>query len=401
MKNFFVCSILVLTLFVSCKNNRVILSVERENQFSLNYGTFEDELNLFNVSSVGYINTKLAMKDGFFYISNSESKKIMELNSYGDLLTLYYNEDENIKPSFAGDKNSASATRKAISYPFNEITSIAIDSNKCIYAVEKLPVERQEFDESKKIFYSQVVLRFSEKGDFIDYIGQEGPGGMPFPYIKEIFTVEDEELVVVCSEGEQSVVFWFSSDGFLLYKIPISKDNIPNPLSSDKNDSYFAVESIIPDYKSRKLYIKVDYYSAYIDESSYVQSGIDYKSTIVYPFNIEEELYEKSIEIPSYVEEVTSGFSVEKYEIPYDFIGVTESGWLFFMLASDDGLDIQIVQDDGQKIMKRRLPLNRNECLYYTFSLDNTGIISVLIVYKDKAVVDWWRTDTLIQALIK
>ena len=33
------------------------------------------------------------MQDGFFYISNGLSGKVMEFNSYGDILNLYYNEE--------------------------------------------------------------------------------------------------------------------------------------------------------------------------------------------------------------------------------------------------------------------------------------------------------------------
>jgi len=80
-------------LFVSCKRSNVVESVDENELFSISYGNFEDQLNMFDLTNVGNIHTSMTMRDGFFYIANGEAGKIMELNSYGDLLTLYYNED--------------------------------------------------------------------------------------------------------------------------------------------------------------------------------------------------------------------------------------------------------------------------------------------------------------------
>ena len=77
---------LLLGAFSSCHRGAVV-SVGENELFRLEYGSFEDELNLFSLSGTGSVNTYMAMRDGFFYIANGESKKIMELNSYGDLLS--------------------------------------------------------------------------------------------------------------------------------------------------------------------------------------------------------------------------------------------------------------------------------------------------------------------------
>ncbi len=204
--------------FISCSKNRVS-ELERVNLFSLNYGNFDDELNLFDLSNIGEINTKLIMSDGFFYISNSEAKKIIKLNSYGDLLSIFYNNETNPHP-FIADKNEngKNATRTATYYPFNEISYLAVDSLKNLFVVEKLPSERCEFDSKLNISLSQVVLRFDTNGNFIDYIGQEGPGGMPFPFIKNIFVMKNGELVVVTSVGQSYTVYYYKTSGYLQKK---------------------------------------------------------------------------------------------------------------------------------------------------------------------------------------
>lgn len=385
----------------SCNRNRIVSSIEKEDLFTLDYGSFEDQVNLFNFFRAGDINTSLYMRDGFFYIVNGESKKVMEMNSYGDLITLYYNEAHNPSPSFATGEQSASSTREAKIHPFNEISSIAVDSEKKLYIVDRLSPERQEIDQKTKQTLSQIILCFDEKKNFIHYIGQQGPGGTPFPFIKKIYTTEKNELVVLCNTSMGAVVYWYSADGFLLYTIPVENSNIPNPFSEEYPLSYFYLDNIVPDLKDRVLYLKADYYTSYVDESSHVQSGIEYLTTLVHPFDVEKNSFDFPTTIPPYSDQVAEGFSKENYEIPYDFLGVTESGWFFFMVSTDEGFSIQMVQSDGQRILKRRIGLNREENLYYTFNLSREGIISALLVQKDRVQIAWWRIDSLIQAVIK
>ena len=373
-----------------------------ETLFTLNYGNFEDEINVFDLSSVGDINTQIAMRDGFFYVANGESKKIMEMNSYGDLLYLYYNEDSNPSPSFAGGNDAVTTTRKAVAYPFNQISSIAVDNRKNLYVVDKLPSERFEVSEDGKQQLSEVVLWFDSDGNFVDYIGQNGPGGVPFPYVKKIYATENNELVVVCLTSDGPVVYWFSDKGALLFTVPVQNQYVPNPFAGQNSSDYWInVENIIPDFTERRLYMKIDYYSSYVDEASRIQSGIDYYQTLLYPFEIATGSFGNPITVPSYHEEIAEGFATENYSIPYDFLGVTENGWYFFMVSTEDGFNIEMIQDDSQRILTRKLSTSHQDDLYYSFNLSNEGILSMLLVKNDKASVNWWRTDELIQAVIK
>lgn len=388
-------------LFPSCARKGTIAAIQEDELFSLKYGSFEDELNMFNLGTVGNVNTSIAMCDGFFFIANGQAKKIMELNSYGDLLMLFYNADFNPKPSFVGEEDSVSATRRAVEYPFSDLSCIAVDEKKCLYAVDKLPPERQEQDVENRHVLSQIVLRFDGNGNFIDYLGQQGPGGTPFPYVCGIYATKNSELVVVTKSGEALTVFWFNSDGFPMFIVPIKKENVPNPFSEDGHDWFLTIENVIPDLEKHNLFLKVDYYTSYVDEASRVQSGIDYSSTVLYTLNVENGHYDSALDIPPYNEQVADGFSRETYLIPYDFIGVSESEWFFFLVSTEEGFSIQMVQSDGQRILKRRIPMNHKENLFYTFNLSSAGILSMLIVREDKTVIDWWRTDELILSVLK
>ena len=389
-------------LLASCQKSKVVASLEQDTLFSLKYGNFEDQINLFDLDGVGEINTSIAMKDGFFYIANGESKKVMETNSYGDLLSLYYNADTNPAPSFMQNGKTAGTTQKSIAYPFNEISFLAIDGRKYLYVVDKLPMERQEIDTNSKMVLSQIVLRFDGEGNFVDYIGQQGPGGTPLPYVKNIYTTDNNELVVICRVKDGFIAYWYATTGYLMYTIPFTEDNIPNPYKEKSTtDTWAKIENIIPDHSERTLYVKVDYYQSYVDEASKVQSGIDYTDTLLYPLTIRDGTYGKPITIPPYNMQIAEGFSSESHDIPFDFLGVTDSGWFFFIVSTEKGFILQMVQPNGQKILKRSLAIDHAKNMFYTFCLSDNGILSGLFAQKDEAKIVWLRTDSLIAAMIK
>lgn len=389
-------------IFTGCSRSGGIATLEKKEIFTLEYGNFENQLNIFDISSVNDIRTSLVMRNGFFYIMNSEALKIMEMSSYGDLITFYYNPQYNKAPSYAGLDGAKASTRKAVEYEFNELSAITVDSRKHLYAVDKFPFDRQDQDSENGQVLSQIVLRFDSDGHYIDYIGQQGPGGMPFPYINSIHATNDNELVVITSSNDNYTVFWFSSDGYLLYKMPIYKQKVPSPFENgDASRNWHSISNIVPDYNDRMLYLKIDYFSSTIDEASRLQSGITFNGSYIYSLNIEDGKFGEPLEILPYTEQNTEGFSNERYEIPYDFLGITENGWFFFFINTDSGFNIQMIQRDGQRILKRNLPVNRKDILYYSLDLSNSGILSVLFIKNDKAEINWWRTDSLIQSVLK
>lgn len=398
----------VSVFLISCRASGAVSSIKRDDLFSLKYGNFEDQLNFFDLSGTGNdIHTELEMKDGFFYISNGESKKILEMNSYGDLLSLYFNSEENPVPLFNSVKANVSSvqsgpqevsTKKVIDYPFNSPSKICVDSKQRIYALEVLPQERQE--EGNNRILRQVVLRFD--GDsFIDYIGQQGPGGTPFPFVKDIYTTAKNELVVVCIVPEGLEVFWFSEAGYLLHDILINSSEAPNPFSNGTVPSFFKVDNVIPDYSDYQLFVKIDYYNTTVDETSKVQSGIDYNSTYIYPLDAVSGKYGKAVLVPPFEEAVTQGFSRQVLKSPYDFLGVTENNWMFFTVITQDGYIVQIFDPSSGRILRRLLQFDTDKVVYDSFSLSSKGIVSALLAYNDKIDIVWWRTDSLLDSLVK
>ena len=400
MKKTITLFLIFLTLFFySCSRKNLLQSVSEEELFSLKYGNFEDELNLFGITNIGKVTTSITMKDGFFYIVNGQNQKILSFNSYGDLLSVYYNEDfykEKFPLLFS---KSTQGLSKAVSYPFEFDGKIVVDSKKYMYAVGIVPKERNEQDEKENLLYSQVVLRFSSDGTVLDYIGQQGPSGTPFPFIRKIYVNQENELIVVSNTNEGLCVYWFSSDGYLKYRIPVTQKDVPlvslDKLVSNVNELYVSVENVIPDYSSQTLFVKVDYYIPYIDAESKIKSGVNYYETVVYFLDLLSGTYKDSIVIPPYEQSVTEDFSKIIYKIPYDFLGVTKNGWFYFLLSTQDGYSVQIVNSKTQHVIKRSLSVNHDDILFSSFALSDEGIISALLAEKEKCRVVWWKTDSL------
>lgn len=403
-KNIFVALLIFLIFFgfFSCSKSETIQSIGETQLFELNYGKFAQQLSVSDLNNFGIVRYGISMQDGFFYIADGESQKIMELNSYGDLLTLFYNDDSETAKLLKNSTRPEESIHHEISYPFDYLGPIAVDSEKTIYVASAIPKDRQEQSDDNSVLYSQTVLRMSRDGSNIEYIGQQGPGGTPFPHIKRIFTTTKDELVVVCVSVQGRIVYWFTKDGFLKYMIPITKSTIP--LMNEKNDNseiFISIENVVPDPTDYKLYVQADYYSTYFDEDSKVQSGINYVQTFLYPFDIQSEVYEKPLSIPAYEEYVVSDYSKLTYRIPYDFLGVTKNGWKFFIIKTDSGFNIEMLQNENQRILRRQFKVDHNNVIFDSMALSLDGIITVLYLEKNSARIVWYRTDSLIDAILK
>lgn len=395
-------------LFFSCEKTAVSNTLTSETLFSLKYGSFENELSFYNLTGGSEITSEIVMRNGFFYISDSTARKVMEVNSYGDLMLILYNDETNPVPTFIQMSDispeevgipTANATQRATNYPFNRISSIAVDTENCMYVTDYLPEDRYEENETGTQVLRQVVLRFDENGKFIDYIGQQGPGGSPFPYVKKLYTTKNNELVVVTLTSDGYSVFWFSNDGFLKYMIPVSFDSLPVPKSDAKREMFKNLEAIVPDYSEQKLYLKIDYCVMDYDESSKVQSGISYDKTLLYPLDLNTGLYDEPILIPAFDEVLSNEYSKLTYQVPYDLLGITETGWVFFIISDETGYSIMMVQPETQKIVRRHLDIPDDNLVYYNMSLSSDGIISLMLSTDTETRVMWWRTDQMIDSL--
>lgn len=403
MKKIIVAFIAFFCLFLSsCEKTNKIRTVDQQQLFSINYGLYENELRLSGNNAYNPVEARIAMQDGFFYVSDGYAKKIMQFTSYGDLTGIIYNDKTNPEPSFIHKIGSLaenaqngikSATKNAQSYDFNQIQKMAIDSDKNIFIVDTLASERKELDTEENILMKEIVLHFERDGTFKGYYGQEGLGGTPFPTIADIFTTKNDELVVVCvPKNEDYMIYWYNKNGALKWKIPL----LANYLPQNDEEVFTSIDRIVPDYSEMKLYIKTDYYKVSTDEELNVQSGIEYSHSLMHQFNIEEETFSTPLEIPPYEDVIVDRFAKLTYKIPYNFLGVSANQNFFFMMPDETGLIIQIMSGNWQKAIKRHIKYDTLEAIHSNFALSDDGIISALIALPDRTQIVWWRTDNLI-----
>ena len=60
-----------------------------------------------------------------------------------------------------------------------------------------------------------------------------------------------------------------------------------------------------------------------------------------------------------------------------------------------------MLQSENQRILRRQFVVNHNNILFDDMKLSPDGILTALYIEKEKARVVWYRTDSLIDAILK
>ena len=388
-----------LFVFISGCADKASGELVRENKFTLSYCAFENELNLFNLNST-YTrpDSQIFMRDGLFYITNSGGRKLLKLSSFGDLLSIFYNPDTNSPPSFLkGNREEPvyAATRKAIQYPFNHPALFTVNGLKQLFVADSVAEEKIEYDHEENLALRDIILCFNEDENFVDYIGQEGLGGTPFPSIEGIYTNADNDLIVVCRTQTSIKIYWYNSAGSLLYKIPIFFNAIPSPYDGTVK-LFSSVDKIIPDFKEARLYLKIDYYIGAQDAATQADLGINYDKSALYFLNIKTGKYDSKIDIEPY--ESTENVNGENvpFQKVYELAGVTENGWCCLTTPTTAGYALTLLNLKTHIMLKKDLEIADSETVYNAFHISPKGIISGLLAGEDSASVVWWRADKLI-----
>ncbi|MEL3906821.1 MAG: hypothetical protein P1P65_07330 [Treponema sp.] len=385
-------------LTAGCTNGKTG-KLEREDLFLIQYGNFESQMNLFNLeSSYTRPDSQLYMDGGIFYISNSNAGKILQLTSFGDLLALYYNPEKNPRPTFIEtEQKDTIMTRRALIYPLNHPSYLAVTQEKHLFAVDTLKEERIEYDQTENLALRDIVLRFNENGEFIDTIGQEGPGGTPFPPIEGLYTAADSSIIVICRTEQSIRVYWYDQSGSLRYKIPIAFNTLPSPYT-DELKMFSSIDKIVPDFNTKKLYIKIDYYRENIDPGTKVSAGISYDKSCLYIFNIDTKRYERKIDIAPYEGTEHTGAGIRHFKKVYGLLGVTANNWCFLTTPLPDGYILELIDLKSNKIYTRTLSVTPEELTYNAFNLSPDGILSAILAGNEHAAIVWWGTHELIGA---
>jgi hypothetical protein len=395
--------------FVGCQK-REIEELMGTELFTLSLGKLDNQIDMFASANANVEKkTSIYMRDGWFYIANGNSGKVMVFSSYGDLISLLYNPQTNPRPVFmnqpvpaaaqnAGSSADEVSTRSAVSYPFIDIGEIAVASDKTLYVEDSVPEARVVKDAAHGVLLTRVVLKFDRRGRPEGYLGQEGIGGTPFPYIMALHVTAKDQLVVVTRLPQSWKVFWYSREGMLLYQVEIDSAHLPVAAQKGVTPS---LVNIIPDMQNPFLYLMVYLYREPSDDASRGGSSSDNSvSSRVYRLNLRDRTYDSYVELPQNPpRKETSGLkTLEVPAPPSDLIGVSANGYYYLLGFADSNLyTLQILDQTGKVRARRYMVVEDSELTFRDLRLSPTGLVYGLLVDQTKAHVTWWRSDLLLK----
>lgn len=393
-----VCLFAVLLACSGCRRQNASSIIEMHHQFSMPIGKMEDQIDLIQLPGRSFEQSiDLEMKNGLFFISNGASKKIMEFSSYGDLLTLFYNATVNPAPVLLSEKKRDGnvANRKAFAYPFNEVGEIAVSAGGMLYVQDMVVEDRRIWDDTLATQLRNVILRFGHDGELIDYLGQEGVSGTPFPYIDSVNIGQDDILTVVTRTVDLWIVFSFDAAGGLRHRYSFADTDLPEP----ENGFLVSLGAVIPGPEPDRLYVKADYYRDQSHESETQDADYRYDKSVIHWIDTAKAVVAGSIELPPAYR--TSGLAQmfnreEEVAIQY-FVGAGDDGILFLISPANDELyNLVILNTSGMVVHRGTIELNDSQTLYRRFFVTPTGILTAIIGGNTEADIVLWRTDKLL-----
>lgn len=397
MKIYNIVFLTIILLFASCKDNVESGLLEKEDKFTLPIGNMDNELDFFSRDGIPFsLKSDLFMNKGIFYIANGNGKKIMKFNSYGNLLN-------KISPP----RHSESTSHFDSSWTFNELGSITVNSKDYIYAEDTLEYEvafidnyidksndktENKDDYNKHVLNEKIISIFDNNGDYINYIGQDGLGGRPFPFINDIFTDNKDRLVVVTQTTYYWTVFRYSMEGDLIDEHVIDLDHLPN--LENESEIITQINSIIPDREKERLLVELTFYKKVHDDKTDAIVSMDLKTSRVYYYDIETGNYISWMEIPSKENEENG------YLQHYVLLDIIKGKYLYFTSQSSDGssLFLTITNENGYIIGEYDLNIDNSNIIYSSFFTSSPdGILSALLCTEYAGGVSMWRTDKIIK----
>jgi hypothetical protein len=379
-----------------------------ETLFPLELGTLEDQVDLFQRTDLtSPERNRFLFYNGLVLVSDGNARKVMEFSSYGDLLTLFYNPDSNPVPAMVGGSANPGTpgqvqNRRAFAYPFDELGEIALTDQNQLYVEDRVPAERRTVDPSLGAVLESRVLRFDRDGKFLDFLGQEGIGGTPFPLIERLTVTASGELVVTCRTGKGWAVWWFDHGGNPVDKalLALAPGSLPQPEGGDAGSYVPQLETVFPDWRERRLHVKIDYYRRTVDAATRTDSGIQQAQSRIWTFEMATKSYRKSYPLPLLKRQRSKEDSADPQgDRPFEFLGVSEAGLGFFLSSPENGsLRFLVCRPDGSTIVERNIQLAGADSLFAQYAVTRTGILAGFLSDGNRVQVAWWRSDKLLGA---
>lgn len=391
-------------LAVSCAPGTPQL-MPMETLFPLELGTLEDQIDLFQrADQTSPERNRFLFYNGLVLVSDGNARKVMEFSSYGDLLTLFFNSESNPVPAMVGTA-AASGTpgqvknRRAFAYPFDEVGEIALTDQNQLYVEDRVPAERRVFDPGLQVVLESRILRFDRDGKFLDFLGQEGIGGTPFPLVDRLTVTAGGQFVVTCRTGKGWAIWWYDAAGTPLAKSVLNPQSLPQPEGTSGQPAFIPqLDTLYPDWKDRKLHVKIDYYRETMDATTRTASGVQQAQSRIWTYDVAAQSYRKSYALPILKRQKSKGDTAEPWgDRPYEFLGISEAGLGFFLSSPENGSHRFLVcRPDGSTLLERNIELAGADYLFSQYAVTRTGILVGFLSDGNRAQLAWWRSDKLL-----
>jgi len=402
-------TVAVSLILASCQPARQIKSVVRSDLFSIGYGLSENQVDL----SAGEDDSiDIVMREGIFHILDGSGKKVMKLSSYGDLLALLYDPSrspdlEIMKPAIqvAGRQTKAEIQgRFAAPIHFVAPGKIAVDTNQTIYVADRVanPAARI-YDTQSGSCCDRIVRRFGAQGLELPYLGQEGPGGSPFPYIISIDAMGNDTLCIVSGSESAILVHHFGKTGNLLSSLRLSRESLPLPSSLsglatgvkgirihanlDKMLGSSAGETF-------EITLKIDYYKESFDPESLVISREEFAGSWIFTLDGANGRTLRSLAIvPADTDAAIPELIGENSGLYYLF---SDMGTIGTTVAADLASNqqssrmLQLVDESGKVQLRYRIDLPKGVSEIAALKVSSAGQIYAVLKADENIRLVWW-----------
>ena len=354
--------------------------------FSLGIGPLDEQLDLIRAAGAAAPHvTRVAMRDGLFYIANGNARKVMQVSSHGDLLLLIYDPERNPEPVGLARGTAGAATRTAVPHRFGELSHIAVDSRRRILVVDAAGDEAGGG-------YGYLVKRFGPDGRYLDAIGREGRDGAPFPFVERLTVMADDTLVVTARTAARWITYWYDGAGNLQDRLQLEHAGRLG------NEPAVVIRDLLPLVSQQRLLLLVEPWRQDDGDGDGAAAGGG-SAPEVRLYDVASRSVVASYAVPEPgPRRSTSEFGSE--ELPgarYHPLGVTADGLLFLSRREDDRTrSLLVLGRGGRVVVRRQWVLDETGLGYVTLGMNDSGVLYGLLGAGDRARMVWWRGDLLV-----
>ena len=159
---------------VGCRSGQTRL-IMPEKLFELPIGKTETDLAFFTDGHTpSPQDIRVKMRDGLIYVMDPGVNKLMEFNSYGEILTLWFDPELNPPPTLLKEnaEPGKEVTKKAFAFSFHRITDFAVNSQKRVYIADRRPFENAVVSTEYGLPLVCTVICFGKTGEAEYTLGQ-------------------------------------------------------------------------------------------------------------------------------------------------------------------------------------------------------------------------------------